>query len=121
MEWFYCGLAGIRQAADSKAYGRILIEPQIVGGITHVRAEFRSPAGPIGSEWKISGGKFHLSADIPVNTTAEIRLPPGWTSDAAEGGRPLSGRTDLKARSGEGDVLIIETGSGHYEFEAGRN
>lgn len=94
MEWFYEGLAGIRQAPNSIGYKNIMIRPQVVGNLTHAGASYHSPYGWINSEWYKEGNKFRLMAEIPANTTAEIWLPPNdkYTSP-------------------------LKTGSGSYTFE----
>jgi len=75
MEWFYAGLAGIKQAEGSAGYKKIIIHPQPVGDITHTKAEYHSAYGLIKSEWTRTSGTFTLKITIPANTTAEIYLP----------------------------------------------
>jgi alpha-L-rhamnosidase len=75
MEWFYAGLAGIKQSNSSVAYKNIEIRPQPVGDVTAAKAKFHSPYGEIMSEWKKKGKQFELSVTIPVNTTADLYLP----------------------------------------------
>lgn len=75
MEWFYEGLAGISQAANSVGYKNIVIRPQVVGDITHAAATFQSPYGEIRSAWKKNADDFELYVTIPVNSTAAIYLP----------------------------------------------
>ncbi|MBL7741829.1 MAG: family 78 glycoside hydrolase catalytic domain [Chitinophagaceae bacterium] len=75
MEWFYEGLAGIKQSPDSIAYKKIEIRPQPAGDITFANASYHSPYGEIRSDWKRTGKSFELNVTIPVNTTAEIFLP----------------------------------------------
>jgi alpha-L-rhamnosidase len=90
MEWFYQGLAGISQAANSVAYKNIVIRPQVVGDVTHAAASFQSPYGEIKSAWKKTGNIFELNVTVPVNTVAEIYLP--------------------------GTKKPVKTGSGKYKF-----
>jgi hypothetical protein len=75
MEWFYAGLAGIRNAKDGAGYKKIEIIPEPVGDITFAKAGFNSPYGKIGSEWKKEGMNFELKVTIPVNTTAAVYFP----------------------------------------------
>lgn len=91
MEWFYAGLAGIKQASNAVAYNKIEIRPQPVGDVKNASASFQSPYGEIKSDWKISNGLFELQVSIPVNTTATIFLP--------------------------GDKLPLKTGSGNYYYK----
>ena len=71
MQWFYEGLAGISQAANSVGYKNIVIRPQVVGDITHAAASFQSPYGEIRSAWKKTGSSFELNVTVPANTTAD--------------------------------------------------
>jgi alpha-L-rhamnosidase len=75
MEWFYAGLAGIKQTKNSVAFKNIEIRPQPVGDITHAKASYHSAYGEIVSEWKIDNNIFTLNVTIPANTTAEVYLP----------------------------------------------
>ena len=47
MEWFYAGLAGIKQADHSVAYNKIEIKPQPVGDVTAAKATYHSPYGEL--------------------------------------------------------------------------
>ena len=75
MEWFYAGLAGIKQADNSVAYNKIEIKPQPVGDVTAAKATYHSPYGEIVSDWKKNGDTFELNVEIPANTTATIYIP----------------------------------------------
>ena len=75
MEWFYAGLAGIKQADNSVAYNKIEIKPQPVGDVTSAKANYHSAYGEIVSDWKKNGDTFELNVEIPVNTTATIYFP----------------------------------------------
>jgi hypothetical protein len=75
MEWFYTGLAGIKQANNSVAYNKIELKPQPVGDISSAKASYHSVYGEIVSDWKRNGKEFELNVEIPVNTTATIYLP----------------------------------------------
>jgi alpha-L-rhamnosidase len=90
MEWFYAGLAGIKQAEGSAGYKKIIIRPQPVGDITNAKAEYHAPYGLIKADWTKTHGLFNLSLSIPANTTAEIYLP--------------------------GNDKPINTGSGNYSY-----
>jgi alpha-L-rhamnosidase len=43
MEWFYAGLAGIKNASDGIAYNKIEIKPQPVGDVTDTKGSYHSP------------------------------------------------------------------------------
>jgi alpha-L-rhamnosidase len=93
-EWLFSVVGGIDTAPDAPGYKHVLIRPIPGGGLTRAHAEVESPYGPIVSDWKIEGGVFRLKVELPVNTTATIRLP---------GHDPSEQRT---------------VGSGRHQFEA---
>jgi alpha-L-rhamnosidase len=86
-EWFHSGLAGIRPV--SVAYRHLVIQPKVVGDLTHVKGSYRTPHGVVRSEWTRGDGRFRLTVTVPTNTTAEIRVPllgggPGHTPHRAD-------------------------------------
>ena len=110
MEWFYAGLAGIKQAKNSVAYNKIEIKPQPVGDITFAKATYHSPYGEIVSDWKKDGVSFELDVEIPVNTTATIYIPAKTNQPVTINGRSVTAKyADGKA--------VIKVGSGKYNFK----
>jgi alpha-L-rhamnosidase len=75
MEWFYGGLAGIRQMENSVGYKNILIKPEVVGDLSFAKADFQSPYGLIATQWEVKNKKFVLQVTIPPNTMASVYLP----------------------------------------------
>jgi alpha-L-rhamnosidase len=110
MEWFYAGLAGIRQSDSSVAYKDIIIEPQPVGDITSAKATYHSPYGQIVSEWKKNGDEFELNVEIPPNSMATVYMP----------GRPNPAVSKNGSSMGAGvkdGKMFIRVGSGKYHFK----
>jgi alpha-L-rhamnosidase len=60
-----------------------------VGDLTWAKASWETFRGPVSVAWRIEGGAFLLSVDIPPGMTAEIRLPSGAVSQAASGHHEL--------------------------------
>jgi alpha-L-rhamnosidase len=83
--WIYQTLAGIRPAAPG--FKKILIQPNVVGDLTWVKAHFDSPYGRIASEWKIEGNQLTMDVTVPANTTATIVVPGknGGTHEVGSG------------------------------------
>lgn len=109
LEWFYSGLAGIREAEDGVAFNKIEIKPEPVGDLTSAKASYNSPYGLISSEWKKNGNSFSLSVEIPANTTATIYLPANTSSKITEGNQVKTPKIiDRRAE--------IKVGSGKYNF-----
>ncbi|MEU8950763.1 family 78 glycoside hydrolase catalytic domain [Streptomyces sp. NPDC048489] len=109
-EWFHSALAGIRQARGSAGYRRLVIDPRIVGNLTHVEGSYQTPHGPVATRWSLAKGTFRLTLDVPPNTTAEVRLPRGGHTPDAPAGATFQ-RVD-------GDRAIYRVASGSYAFKA---
>jgi alpha-L-rhamnosidase len=115
MEWFYSGLAGIRQAANSTAFKQIEIHPEIVGDVNSAKASYHSPYGIIESSWKKTADSFELEVKIPANTSAIVYLPAGGSSIIRE---TISNneKSEIKATRNSSGRAVIKTGSGNYHF-----
>ncbi|WP_276482440.1 glycoside hydrolase family 78 protein [Paraflavitalea pollutisoli] len=110
MEWFYGGLAGIRQTDKSVGFRHILLQPEVVGDITYVKGSYESLYGTIRSEWKKTAGSFTWKVSIPANTTATVYIPGAAGKQITEGGRAV------KPAKTEGTAAVVEIGSGDYIF-----
>ncbi|MCH8980363.1 MAG: family 78 glycoside hydrolase catalytic domain, partial [Armatimonadetes bacterium] len=86
MEWHFAYVAGIRQAAGSVGWKRVVIQPN-PGPLESAEATFDSPAGEIAVEWSREGGKFEMEVRIPLGVTAEIVMPDGTRSTQGPGTR----------------------------------
>jgi len=76
-EWFWKSLAGIRPDITNPGFRHFFIEPKPVGDLEWVKAHYESNYGTIGSDWRIKDGKFTICVQVPVNTTASLKLPFG--------------------------------------------
>jgi len=110
MEWFYAGLAGIKQADNSVAYNKIEIKPQPVGDVTATKATYHSPYGEIVSDWKKNGDTIELNVEIPANTTATIYIP-------VRSNQPVTMSGGLIAAKYIDGKAVIKIGSGKYHFK----
>lgn len=111
MEWFYAGLAGIKQSAASVAFNKIEIKPQPVGDVTSAKANYHSVYGEIISHWKKNGNKFELNVEIPANTTAIVYLPATKKSVIKENGKIIpinyvAGKATVKVGSGKYNFIV---------------
>jgi hypothetical protein len=116
MQWFYEGLGGIGQSAESVAYNHITIKPEIVGDINFVNANHVTVYGNIVSKWKKTGNIFDLDLMIPPNTAATIFLPAKKGDIITENKRTVSGRKEIRLLGYENGRAKLETGSGTYSF-----
>ncbi len=117
MEWFYSGLAGIRQSDSSVAYKEIIIDPQVVGDLTFVKGSFQTPYGMISSEWNKKDGAFSLNVKVPANTTAIVYLPAFTQNKITANDLPLNKVKGAKFIGYKDRKAIVKIGSGNYQFE----
>ncbi|PWR14619.1 hypothetical protein DKT69_15250 [Micromonospora sicca] len=109
--WYYRYLGGIRSTAPG--YQTFLVQPEITGGMSHVRAEQRSPYGRIVSEWRRDGKSLHLDVEVPVNSSATVSVPLFGEGSARWRASATAGATFVGI---EGDRALYRVGSGRWSF-----
>ena len=75
--WFIQALAGIQPDEKEPGYKHVIIRPQLVNGITWVKATKDTPYGLIKTDWKKEGTSFTMNVTIPVGSNATVNLPNG--------------------------------------------
>jgi len=115
-EWVWRDLAGINPDEAQSGYSHVLISPRPCGDLTWVKARYDSIHGPIVSEWKIEGGRFHLHVKIPANTTATVSIPANNIADVTEGSTLASNATGIRSATLKGTNAEFTVESGDYSF-----
>jgi alpha-L-rhamnosidase len=118
MEWFYSGLAGIRQSVNADGTGRIEISPEPVGDINWVKASYRSIYGEIICNWEIRNSEFIVKISIPLNCRALIRIPQNDPRKITADGKILDKSPDVSRIIADDKATSFEAGSGNYTFTA---
>lgn len=72
-DWMHRTIGGL--TPTEPGYRHMDIHPRPGGGLTHAKAQHRTPYGMAECSWKIKDGKFDLHVMIPPNTTASVILP----------------------------------------------
>lgn len=85
-EWFYKSLVGLDHDKDGLGYQHLVIRPQAVGDLSHVKGTYETLYGQVRVEWTHEDGVFKLEVAIPVNCTAKIYLPGDETAQEVESG-----------------------------------
>ena len=86
MGWAYQYLAGIQlpetesstsavPTVKARGFKEIVIAPQFIDELAWVRASVNGPYGMIAAAWTRAGTDVKLTATVPPNTTAVVRLP----------------------------------------------
>jgi alpha-L-rhamnosidase len=115
-DWMYRVMAGIEIDPEAPGYKHILIQPQPGGGFTSVHAEHNTMYGTLTSAWELTDAGFSLAVEVPPNTHATVQLPHAQLANVMEAGHPLSTAEGIRAARQEGDLAVLEIGSGHYNF-----
>ena len=125
-KFFFRDLAGIRRG--SPGYATFAVEPQVVGGLTHARAEVSTIRGAVSAGWRHDDGTFGLDVAVPPNTRASIRVPKLGEADpmVAEGGvtvwsrgEPAGSRPGITGARQTDEAVVFDVGSGDYSFVKG--
>lgn len=114
--WFVESLGGIK--IPRAGYGRFVLAPWIdrTRGPRRVKSHHDSPYGRIVSNWQVEGTAVSLDVVVPVNTTAELRLPELDGASLCEGGRRIAEAEGVRMLSEGKERLVLELAPGHYRF-----
>jgi alpha-L-rhamnosidase len=81
-EWMWRVMVGLQPDESAPGYKHFTLQPVPPGpelrqriGLDWVDATYHSIRGPIHVAWRIEGGLFRLSVQVPCNTTATVILP----------------------------------------------
>ncbi len=116
-DWMYRVMVGLDTYEDGPGYKHIKIQPHIGGGFTNASASLQTYYGTLSSGWKIEAGKMLMNVEIPVNTTATIYVPAPMPEAVTENGMALTELKDIKVGGTEKGYVILNLGSGKYQFE----
>ena len=105
-EWMYRAMAGIEADPEQPGFKHAVLYPRIGGNLKYTEGNYHSVYGNVGVKWEVQGKQITLTVQIPVNTTAEIRL------DQAKAVVKSDGLTFTKAA----DYMSAEAGSGTYHI-----
>ncbi|MGW1211526.1 alpha-L-rhamnosidase [Streptomyces sp. NPDC002499] len=105
-EWMYTNIAGI--SAGGPGYREIVVRPRPGKDVTSARAEFTSLYGPVATRWRLKGGRFTLTCEVPPNTTAEVWVPAA--------GPAAVGHTHGTFLRQEEGCAVYRVGSGTHRF-----
>jgi len=115
--WFYRGLAGIRLDPSAPGFRHFVLRPQFPEGLGWVKAHYDSIRGRIGSEWRVEQDSATWAVRVPPNTTATLYVPSATVESVKEGGLPLAEVNGLSAVRAEAGSVVMNAGSGEYEFK----
>jgi len=88
----------------------------VVGDLTFARTRYKSPYGPIVSNWRIENGMLHMDVTVPPGTTATVYVPTSTPAAVTEGGRPVTQAAGVRSAGVAGGKALFAVGSGQYAF-----
>ncbi|MCF0075144.1 hypothetical protein LZD49_31960 [Dyadobacter sp. CY261] len=119
-EWMFGNAAGI--VMTKPGFETFDIRPEIApdgmgnDGISHLKASTRTINGIIVSEWDKTDDGLDIRVSVPVNTFSRVHIPASNDADVLVNNTLLSSsKLVLSAEKKDGHV-IVEIGSGVYEF-----
>jgi alpha-L-rhamnosidase len=83
--WFIQALAGITPDEDAPGYKHVNIRPQMIEGITWVKASKDTPYGLLEVSWEKNGNDFSMEVSVPVGCSATVYLPNGTSKELVSG------------------------------------
>ncbi|GFZ87753.1 hypothetical protein GCM10011408_03010 [Dyella caseinilytica] len=113
-DWLFGDVAGLRPLAPG--WQRIGIHPALTAWLDHAEADTMTPYGRAAVAWSHPSGKLQLDVDVPVGSTAEVRVPMATPQAMTESGRPLSMLKSVHALHACGADTCFELDSGHFSF-----
>jgi alpha-L-rhamnosidase len=108
-------MCGLDTDDKTTGYKKIIIKPHPGGNLSYASASLNTYYGRVKSAWKQDSTAFHLSVEIPANTTATIYLPATKNAKVDINGKPVD-------ENGSTSTLIpdnyrtVNVGSGTYDF-----
>ena len=117
-DWMYRSVAGIDTDSDKAGYKAIRIQPHLGTPLSEARAELKTYYGTVVSEWENRDGKIKMTISIPVNTTATVFIPTSDKNSVTESGKLLADQSTIQVVGTQEGYLLVEVGSGDYQFES---
>lgn len=82
-DWLHRVVGGLAPAAPG--YHRLEIAPRPLPGLDWAATAHETPYGRASVEWRREDGRIGITATVPANATASVRLPDGQEFDVAAG------------------------------------
>ena len=73
--WFYRHVAGLAPDLDKPGYRHIVVTPKMPAKLASASYSLETPYGRASVAWERKGGGLSVDVEIPVGSTASIRLP----------------------------------------------
>ena len=115
--WLFQYPGGIRLDGDEPGFKSILLAPD-TAGLEWVNCSHECPYGTIRSEWRIEGGVFDWTVEVPPNTTATAVLPPQFAASGGARFRAITSDCENAVPASRFNRHAWRIGSGTWHFRA---
>jgi alpha-L-rhamnosidase len=113
-DWLFGDVAGLRPLAAG--WQRIGIHPALTAWLDHAEADTLTPYGRASVAWSHQPGGLQLEVEVPVGSTAAVRIPMVRPEAVRESGRPLSALPQVHGVHACAADTCFELESGRYRF-----
>jgi alpha-L-rhamnosidase len=113
-DWLFGDVVGLRPLAPG--WQRMEIHPALTKWLDHAEADTMTPFGRAAVAWSHKSGELQLDVDVPVGSTAEVRIPLATPRTTTESGRPLSALRWIHGLHACGADTCFELASGRFSF-----
>jgi hypothetical protein len=114
-DWMYENIAGLQ--AGLPGYKQSVIAPHPGGGLTSAAGSLETSYGELSSSWQVTASGLKLEVSVPVNTTAEVRIPGDNPLTVTVDGELLTKSSAVDDIALTDDAVSVMVGSGSYTFE----
>lgn len=114
--WLYTVVAGLDTDPQHPGYKKIHFYPHPGGGLTHAATSIETLYGKASAAWRITDGQLTYTVEVPPNTSATVQLPQAAKNDVMLNEKNLTNARAATDLSTQGSDLLVEVGSGTYQF-----
>ncbi|WP_230474755.1 alpha-L-rhamnosidase [Dyella monticola] len=113
-DWLFGDVAGLQPLAPG--WQRIAIHPALTAWLNHAEADTVTPYGRVAVSWSRGADGLQLDIEVPVGSTADVRIPAAKPATIVESGRALSTLPWIHALHTCGTDTCFDLASGRYHF-----
>ncbi|HSI79393.1 MAG TPA: family 78 glycoside hydrolase catalytic domain [Solirubrobacterales bacterium] len=115
VDWLYVDVAGL-DTGGVGATRHLTVKPTLLESLDHASASTKTVFGRARSSWSRDGDAVDLEVEVPMGTTATVRLPAEDVDDVGEGGKYVRNADGVTSAAIVDGKAVIEVESGSYRF-----
>jgi len=119
-EWLYATVGGLGVDPELPGYKHAIIAPEPGGDLIWAKASLESAHGTLTCRWDLKDNGLTVAVTVPPNTTATLRLPPGWTRDICINDTSATSAAGVSQAAVADDRFTCELQAGPYQVSAAR-